>query len=44
MLPLAFSIIARVQLSRRSERGMGLAIVGLLLVLPGWPITAFLLW
>lgn len=43
-LALVFSITASVQLARRSQRGIGLAVMGFLLVLPGWPITAFLLW
>lgn len=43
-LALVFSIIAGIQVARRGQRGMGLAVMGFLLVVPGWPITAFLLW
>ncbi|MFF4843701.1 hypothetical protein [Streptomyces collinus] len=43
-LALAFSIAAIIQVARGGQRGMGLAIIGFLLVLPGWPLTAFLLW
>ncbi|MEU0787887.1 hypothetical protein ABZ341_40940 [Streptomyces sp. NPDC006173] len=43
-LVLAFSITAGVQVARRGQRGLGLAVMGFLLALPGWPITAFLLW
>ncbi|MFE1308886.1 hypothetical protein [Streptomyces sp. NPDC058755] len=43
-LALIFSITASIQVARRGQRGLGLAVMGFLLVLPGWPITAFLLW
>ncbi|MFJ9863519.1 hypothetical protein [Streptomyces sp. NPDC101165] len=43
-LALGFSITASIQVARRGQRGLGLAVMGFLLVLPGWPITAFLLW
>ncbi|MET7989212.1 MULTISPECIES: hypothetical protein [unclassified Streptomyces] len=43
-LVLVFSITASIQVARRGQRGMSLAVVGFLLALPGWPITAFLLW
>lgn len=43
-LAVVFSIIAGIQVARRGQRGMGLAVMGFLLALPGWLITAFLLW
>ncbi|MEU8792654.1 hypothetical protein [Streptomyces sp. NPDC048643] len=43
-LVLVFSITAGIQVARRGQRGMSLAVMGFLLALPGWPITAFLLW
>ncbi|MGW2702584.1 hypothetical protein [Streptomyces sp. NPDC001340] len=43
-LALILSIIASIQVARWRQRGLGLAVTGFLLVLPGWPITAFLLW
>ncbi|MFE9809715.1 hypothetical protein ACFYRN_42990 [Streptomyces sp. NPDC005227] len=43
-LALVFSITAGIQIGRRGQRGMGLAVTGFLLALPGWLITAFLLW
>ncbi|PKW12509.1 hypothetical protein SAMN05428944_0214 [Streptomyces sp. 1222.5] len=43
-LALVFSITASIQVARRGQRGMGLAVTGFLLALPGWLVTAFLLW
>ncbi|WP_310728959.1 hypothetical protein [Streptomyces sp. N2A] len=41
---LVCSVIACVQTLRTGQRGVGLAVAGFLLALPGWLVVAVLLW
>ncbi|MEU9500400.1 hypothetical protein [Streptomyces sp. NPDC048196] len=41
---LICSVIAGVQTLTKGQRGVGLAVAGFLLAVPGWLVTAVLLW